>query len=486
MSPAPRVSLPDDFVHGRSCAVCGADGLRVMHAPGVPDFVHCTACRSAFVADTDSPLVMYGSIPEAYPHARAQALRRWATLDAVEAAAEDDRPRPAPPAASRLVVPLAPDADLSPSEIPLSAGVPIPEEPELPSRFAEPVALSGEAPPPAPKRAWYEPEEAAEEEQEEAESWPLPSVDSSPSAEDTLRSLLRGGPMDDLYQLSPLAMEDEPAEEAEAESDDTGLEGVPPLMAARLAQAAAKPDTAPPSRPRPSAPPPSAAPEPPAWSRPVFATPEPAPAPATPGAPDALNEPPPGVRYRTVLRGERVIFPHESCAHCGATPARQRLSVIASLPDGQAVGMRKRVAYHLPLCRSCYRRAAARSEEESSARMQAHLVSALFALVLLVIALGVRVINLSAGAAVAGFLILIVLILGYTLPALILLGRMSRYPPPPDSAFVRSTLFVPEEAQGSESAFEWRNGDYARAFADANRESLIGSVARIKDRTLTG
>jgi hypothetical protein len=63
---------------------------------------------------------------------------------------------------------------------------------------------------------------------------------------------------------------------------------------------------------------------------------------------------------------------------------------------------------------------------------------------------------------------------------------MNRYAPPPDADFVRTTLMIPETAQGLETAFEWRNGDYARTFADANRELLLGSVARIKDRTLSG
>jgi hypothetical protein len=487
MSPAPRVSLPDDFVRGQSCAICGADGLQVMHVPGVPDFVQCASCRSAYVADADSPLVMYGSIPEAYPHTRARVLRQWATLDAVEEASGDDRPsRPTPPPAAppRRMVPLSPDADLSPADIPFSAGVPIPNEPEVPRRFAEPVALSGESPAAPASRAWYEPEEPPPSDQEE--DWPLPSVDATPSAEDSLRSLLRGGPMEDLYQLSPLAAEDESSDEEEAE--ESGLEGVPPLMASRLAQAAAR--AQPTSEPTSVAgAQPTSAPPAPDWVRPVFSGPAAeTPTPPAPVAASAsvLNEPPPGVRYRAVLRGENVTFPHDSCAHCSATPARQRLTVISSLPDGQAVGKRKRVTYHLPLCRACHRRAAANSDEESSARIQAHLVSALFALVLLVVTLATRLISLATGAAVAGFLIVIVLILGYTLPALILLGRTTRHAPPPDAAFVRSTLFIPEDAQGLETAFEWRNGEYAHAFAEANHETLIGSVARIKDRTLSG
>lgn len=486
MSPAPRVSLPENFVRGQPCAICGADGLQVMHVQGLPDFVQCAACRSAFVADAESSLVLYGSIPDAYPNARSRALRQWTTLASAEAAAARDRPHASPESKRGLGVPLHAQADLSPAEMPLTSGVPLPDEPEPPARISEPVALSSEPSPPLQRRAWYEQEDV--EEPEETADWPLPAADFGPVAEDSLRSLLRaGGPMDDLYQLSPLALDEEPLDEAEEEVEATGLQDVPPLMAARLAQAAAQSGSAPPSPPRTPESQAVSAPPPPAWSRPSpppAAEPETTPLPRE--APVVLNEPIAGERYRTVMRGEQVVIPLGACAHCGASPARQRLSVIGSRPDGQTVGKRKRTAYHLPLCRNCYRRATARTEAEKAARLQAHLVSALFSLILLVIALALRVINPASGVEIAGFLIVIVLILGYALPAMILLGRMTRYAPPPDADFVRTTLMIPETAQGLETAFEWRNGDYARAFADANRESLLGSVARIKDRTLSG
>jgi hypothetical protein len=481
------VSLPENFVRGQPCAICGADGLQVMHVQGLPDFVQCAACRAAFVADAGSSLVMYGSIPEAYPNARRRALRQWTTPASAEAAAKSDRPHASPDSRSGLGVPLHAQADISPSEIPLTSGVPLPDEPEPPARMVESVALSSEPAPAPHKRAWYERDEEPEEEAEEA-AWPLPSVDQGPAAEDSLRSLLRaGGPMDDLYQLSPLAQDEAPLDEAEEEIEDAGAEEVPPLMAARLAQAAAQTGSASPSPMRSADLRAAAGPPPPAWSRPSAlpaAEPEAAPLPAV--EPVVLNEPIPGERHRAVLRGEQVVFPLATCAHCGASPARQRLTVIGSRPDGQAVGKRRRTAYQLPLCRNCHRRATTRSEEEKSARLQAHLVSALFALILLVIALALRVVNPASGLEIAGFLILIVLVLGYTMPALLLLGRMNRYAPPPDADYVRTTLMVPETAQGLETAFEWRNGDYARLFADANRESLLGSVARIKDRTLSG
>ena len=80
-------------------------------------------------------------------------------------------------------------------------------------------------------------------------------------------------------------------------------------MAARLAQAAAQSETAPPSPPRSRVCPAVSAAPPPAWSRPgppPAAEPETTPLPRE--APVVLNEPIAGERYRTVLRGERVVF----------------------------------------------------------------------------------------------------------------------------------------------------------------------------------
>ena len=84
-----------------------------------------------------------------------------------------------------------------------------------------------------------------------------------------------------------------------------------------------------------------------------------------------------------------------------------------------------------------------------------------------------------------GILILgILAILGFSIPAYVLLGRIRPYPPPPDAAYVRSTLLVPEDIQGLETAFEFRNQSYAELFHAANEAATLGKLTQVKDRTL--
>jgi hypothetical protein len=77
----------------------------------------------------------------------------------------------------------------------------------------------------------------------------------------------------------------------------------------------------------------------------------------------------------------------------------------------------------------------------------------------------------------------ILFIVGYTLPALFLLGRVGKHPPPASASYVRSTLLVPKETQGLETAFEWRNSEYAERFFEANKDHTYGKLSKIKDRT---
>jgi hypothetical protein len=116
------------------------------------------------------------------------------------------------------------------------------------------------------------------------------------------------------------------------------------------------------------------------------------------------------------------------------------------------------------LCRACYRRATARTQEEKNARLNAHLISALVALGLLVAALAVGLIDPARDMGAASVLMLIVLVIGYALPASILLNRSGRYLPTDDARYVRTTLLIPEGSQGLETAFEWRNQRSAEEF----------------------
>ncbi|HEY44315.1 MAG TPA: hypothetical protein G4O11_10070 [Anaerolineae bacterium] len=194
------------------------------------------------------------------------------------------------------------------------------------------------------------------------------------------------------------------------------------------------------------------------------------------------NDPPPGYRFRVVLQGTEANFPNNICAHCSSTHVRGRLAVVSSLPQGQEVGHRKVTTFNLPLCADCHKRAAVRSEAERNARLQTHLISALIALVSMVAALALGLKPLEEGP--LGILILVILaVLGYTLPVIVLLNRIGPYPVSQDATYVRSTLLVPSEVQGLETAFEWRNKMYAERFHQANHETTIGQIIKVKDRT---
>ncbi len=204
-------------------------------------------------------------------------------------------------------------------------------------------------------------------------------------------------------------------------------------------------------------------------------------APAWPALDERAGEPPQGERYRVVVKGQRVAFPTRICAHCLRSPAPARLAVVGTWPT-ESPGKRRDVALNLPLCDACRRRASARSEAERTARLQAHLVSALVALGLLVGFLAVGLVDVRSDMLVGGLIVAILLAIGYSLPAILLLGRVARFPPPPDAVYVRSTLLIAPDPTGLETAFEWRNRHYAELFYQANLERVTGAITPVRDR----
>ena len=194
------------------------------------------------------------------------------------------------------------------------------------------------------------------------------------------------------------------------------------------------------------------------------------------------SDPAPGQRYRVVTRGERVVFPGADCAHCGKTPVKGKLSVAGTLPRGQNLGQRRPTHFDVPLCASCRGRAAAKSDEARAAQLQAHLISGIIGMVLIVGALALDIINPRDLSLIDLFLGLILLIVGYSGPAFFLLNRVGNFIPPVDARYVRTTLLVPSETQGLETAFEWRNNEYAQRFIEANQANALGNVSSIKDR----
>jgi len=437
MASTPRLSLPDDFASGAACAVCGAAALKVAHLKSFPDYVACDACKASFVAENGGERVLYGNIPETYPQARGLALRKWATLAQVEAVAQGERPAPVLPRPAAVPISLEPEVDRNASlRAAASAAVPIPTQPEIarPPIRAVPLDFENE----------LEPEPELDEDVEEDG---IPAEVERDAGLGRLSRLMAGAPepepmSDWAGSLVPERMPMAPPPE----------EGIPPsAYAVAPASAAPKPAAAPPPAATPAVRPP---------------------------------DPIPGQRFRVLVRGEQVVFPMQSCAHCTHSPAPNRLMVVGPVAQGQGVGQRRLTRYSVPLCRACYRRAMARTSEANNARLNAHLVSALAALALLVLALGTRLIDpATLGMGAAALFALVLGVLGYALPATVLLGRTGRLAAPEDARYVRTTLLIPDDSQGLELAFEWRNARYAEQFHQVNQPRSLAGVVAVKDRT---
>jgi hypothetical protein len=204
---------------------------------------------------------------------------------------------------------------------------------------------------------------------------------------------------------------------------------------------------------------------------------KPAPAAAQP-VPKGLEpfEPPPGARHRVVIRGERVLYPANTCAHCLRSPTSGRMAVVSRAAAG-----RRAPTFNIPLCQSCLRRAAARPEGERSARLQAHLIAILFAMIVIVGSLAIGVVDLTEDLLFSAMFLGILAVLGYGIPALFLLSRAGRGPRPADAVFVRTTVQIPIEGTAMEVPFDWRNRRYAELFYNANREWATAGVTTIEE-----
>lgn len=539
MLATPRSTLDHSFIDSLSCAICGRPKLNIVHNERLPDFVVCDHCGSAFVVEEGGERVMYGKIDPAFPDTSRFALREWAWLEAVarkadierqavETAEEPDIPTPmeyeVPAEQEFLTSETAPDEFPSPERF---EDVSTPEEkPTLPlpeeERGLEPA---GFGPPAAPSDAPLESEsaipiedlvESLPSEVDELETAP-PSADLPP--DDGLLDAAPSSFMDEFREEGSLDVEPTPMVSAPPEPEMLELEREPEAPEEGLPEAALPvwatalgADEAPEPEPTPmihEVEPPESPPTPAelipdeeylkAAVTPLPAAiqevefPSDAPPPAAemipqekaPSAPELhLREidPPPGQRFRVVFKGTRVRFPGGFCAHCMRKPAKNKLGVSGSLPNGQTLGNRRTTLFTLPLCKECYKRASKIHEDEKNARLQAHLVSALLAMVLLVAALAWGL-DLREEPLIGLLIIATLTTVGYSIPALILLGRIQPYPPSPEANYIRSTLHVQAETDTLETAFEWRNKDYAQRFYNANKESVLGRLTSVKDRT---
>ncbi len=171
-------------------------------------------------------------------------------------------------------------------------------------------------------------------------------------------------------------------------------------------------------------------------------------------------EPDPGQRFKVMVSAQPPDFPADLCAHCLRQPADRGLVVIGADPN--------RTRYPIPLCRQCHQRVRARSGEEKNSRLAVHLGSIAIGMILMVTLLAVDLLDVRQ-APLASILVLGALgLIGYTLPAWLLLGRLSRLPPAADASYVRSTLQIRPGLNGEPTGYLWRNRGYADRFAAAN------------------
>jgi hypothetical protein len=475
----PRTTIDDALVQGRSCSICGEASLSVVRHAGLPDHVLCGRCGSAFVMEDSGDRVMYGRIAADFARARRFALRQWAFTEAVErwAASEREGTRPTgashaqPASAAGRAVPAAPLPEAS-----LAGTVPLPRDLE-PARTPEPEPSY--PPAPVPESSPVEPVSGSEiliaqppgsgavRISGEGEAFPPPSRPVPLSADEAeVPSWIPTAPQQEPEPPYPLEVEPRtprPSQPVPQVTPMTATEGEEALLPPALPLSA--PEVTAPAGPLPTR------------EQPAGETGVPAAPPRPPG------EPPPGMRYRVVTSGEKVAFPWAVCAHCLRTPAPKRMPVVASLPKKQAMTQRRAVTFTVPLCADCAKRAHSRSEGEKSERLQAQLMSILSALILLLITLLTGLADFRARPLPSLFVAITALALGYAVPATLLLKRARRFPAPPETTYVRTTLLIPSETQGLEVAFEWRNQGYAELFHHANRRRALGAVIAVKDRT---
>jgi hypothetical protein len=420
MTSGPRITITDDYTFGMTCAICGEDSLSVSHVDDLPDFVECASCESAFLVEEGGERVFYGKIAPGYPETESFALQQWVWIDAVDIRARQERPEADEEIVEQIDVASRLSFEVAPEEDDTFSG--LAEQPGVP--LAGLSFLIDEA-----EDEVEAFEEIFDEEPQDSENMlerlAVQAPEAAPSPE----------PVPDW------AADLQAAPAAEPEPEGVKEKGKGKGKEKEKAKEKAEPE--------------------------VFIPHE--------------TDPPPGQRYRVVTRGSQVVFPGDTCAHCMRTPVKGRLAVLGTLPKGQELAERRQTTFNIPLCGECRKRASALSEDAKNARLQGYLMSAILALVFVIAVLAIGIVNVGMG--IPGFVILgIVFIIGFTAPAMFLLGRVGKFPPPPDAAYVRSTLLVPRETQGLETAFEWRNPDYAEKFHGANEANVLGNLIAVKDR----
>jgi len=538
MSLTPRITLDEEFLSGLKCAVCESSELKIVHVEKYPDFVSCNQCGSAFVVESEGSWVMYGKIPQEYPQTIQFALKQWTWLDAVAQRAADEREQSSAP--MFITEPPPPIVEDTPPEPTASAPPVIEDTPPEPTTSAPPVV---EDTPPEPTDSSATiiedtPPEPTSSSPPFVEEAPTPSMEElypeepTPAPEDASVEMAQKPPFPDeviilgdgssdisaLEEATPSFMEPDPgpeevivpapfepieapeiidfeesismsAEEVQ-HSEAAAIEditeqvidenpeifGLPPIDTAVEPAVIEKPEAAAP---------------PAAVTQAELATePPPGEAKNTVRSPleqkdkslsVPVGEPEPDKRFQITIRGSGPKYPKNYCAHCLRTPVKLKTIMRGSLPDPKQPGKRKMVPLELPFCKDCQKRMDARGQDENNARILAFLVSAIVALVAIIAPLLFGIVDFQTNAFLSVIVLLVLAVLGFSIPLLLLLSRASNFPPPRDAAFVLSTLLVHESGPDL-TEFEWRNHGYAELFRQVNIENVNGNLETVADR----
>jgi hypothetical protein len=475
MSLTPRNTLSDDFVKGMSCAICGNPNLTITHVEKYPDFVSCNRCGAAFVVESEGSWVMYGKIPSEYPQTSQFALRQWTWLDAVAQRAADEREMASAPSVESQE--SAQEIDVKPT-LGKESAPPFIEEirPGQEGEIPEPTPIKAEGaerstaedmshPPPFSEeivtpvqgdvessiqhdRIEHPPDEFPPLE-EDLVPTPFEPIQRTKIEEEELQDRLEDELFPEIERPDGEALEEIVSTQTDADTLFPDEEIAQKERVSTIREAEISTETE----------------EKAEYEPPVV----------------PVGEPEPDKRFRVTIRGIQPKYPKNYCAHCLQTPVKLKTIMRGSLPDPNRPGKRKRVPLELPFCKDCQKRMNAQSDEERNAKLLAFLISGLISLIAIVATLAFGIVNLSENLATGLVILLIVAILGFTVPLLISLTWASRYPPPRDAAFVLSTLLV-NEAGEDLTEFEWRNPGYAELFRQVNQESAIGEVTPIQDR----
>jgi len=421
MSYQPKLTLPDHAFDSVKCTICGKTNLQVIHMEELPDFINCTNCKAAFVVADDDTHIMYGEIPLSFPETKQHALRQWVLPEFVERIAQKERPERntiSEPASSAPVTPHE-DAALI-QETARRAPVEVAGN-EIETAAAQPASDAGASaqPIPAGRAALWKEE-------------PLPSP------EYILEALAAPDPTTNTLPPPPSA--------SAMSSSESGTQ-----------KAAAQPPLEKP------------------------ATPQKEIAAQIPATRDKSLEPEAGRRYRLTVNGDAVRFPHKVCAHCLSSSVNSWLEMGAWVPAAENSLERKQTRFRIPLCTDCRNRANQVSETAKRERARAFLTGTGTGLFMLLVLILTGVLTKMPNPLYSVMTVLMVAILGFTIPTFFLYERSRRLPPPADAIFVRTTLFIPPDPPENGILLDWRNRGYAELFFRTNRSNINGNVMDIPD-----